>query len=103
MSAETPAEQARLYGREREVAAVHRMLSRGQEHGLACVIRGDPGIGKSTLLLQVLSILGTSCNAIYVSGEESVQQIALRARRLAVDAAGLNLMAENSWGRKQFW
>src|SRR6185436_12285588 len=46
------------------------------------------------LLLQALAILGASCKAIYVSGEESAQQIALRARRLAVDAAALNLLAE---------
>src|SRR3954466_7704653 len=71
-----------------------RVLGGGLVPGAVVLIGGDPGIGKSTLLLQALSILGSSCNAIYVSGEESVQQIALRARRLAVDAAGLNLMAE---------
>jgi DNA repair protein RadA/Sms len=71
-----------------------RVLGGGLVPGAVVLIGGDPGIGKSTLLLQALSFLGSSCNAIYVSGEESVQQIALRARRLAVDAAGLNLLAE---------
>ena len=58
------------------------------------LLGGDPGIGKSTLLLQALAIMGANCKAIYVSGEESAQQIALRARRLAVDAVALNLLAE---------
>ena len=71
-----------------------RVLGGGLVPGAVVLIGGDPGIGKSTLLLQALSILGNSCNAIYVSGEESVQQIALRARRLALSAASLNLMAE---------
>jgi DNA repair protein RadA/Sms len=71
-----------------------RVLGGGLVPGAVVLIGGDPGIGKSTLLLQALSILGNSCNAIYVSGEESVQQIALRARRLALNAASLNLMAE---------
>ena len=47
------------------------------------LLGGDPGIGKSTLLLQALAIMARACNAMYVSGEESAQQIALRARRLA--------------------
>src|SRR3954468_20894058 len=71
-----------------------RVLGGGLVPGAVVLIGGDPGIGKSTLLLQALSLLSSSCDAIYVSGEESAQQIALRARRLAVDAAGLNLMAE---------
>ena len=71
-----------------------RVLGGGLVTGAVVLIGGDPGIGKSTLLLQALAILGSSCNAIYVSGEESAQQIALRARRLAVDASSLNLLAE---------
>ena len=71
-----------------------RVLGGGLVTGAVVLIGGDPGIGKSTLLLQALAILGASCNAIYVSGEESAQQIALRARRLAVDASALNLLAE---------
>ena len=71
-----------------------RVLGGGLVTGAVVLIGGDPGIGKSTLLLQALAILGANCNAIYVSGEESAQQIALRARRLAVDASALNLLAE---------
>jgi DNA repair protein RadA/Sms len=71
-----------------------RVLGGGLVTGAVVLIGGDPGIGKSTLLLQALAILGSSCKAIYVSGEESAQQIALRARRLAVDASSLNLLAE---------
>ncbi len=71
-----------------------RVLGGGLVTGAVVLIGGDPGIGKSTLLLQALALLGGSCNAIYVSGEESAQQIALRARRLAVDATALNLLAE---------
>ncbi len=71
-----------------------RVLGGGLVTGAVVLIGGDPGIGKSTLLLQALAILGSGCKAIYVSGEESAQQIALRARRLAVDASALNLLAE---------
>ena len=71
-----------------------RVLGGGLVTGAVVLIGGDPGIGKSTLLLQALAILGGSCKAIYVSGEESAQQIALRAKRLAVDASALNLLAE---------
>lgn len=71
-----------------------RVLGGGLVEGAVVLIGGDPGIGKSTLLLQALGLLAGSCNALYVSGEESAQQIALRARRLAVDAAALNLLAE---------
>jgi len=76
------------------VDELDRVLGGGLVTGAVVLIGGDPGIGKSTLLLQALAILGASCKAIYVSGEESAQQIALRARRLAVDAAALNLLAE---------
>ncbi len=76
------------------IGELDRVLGGGLVTGAVVLLGGDPGIGKSTLLLQALAIMGASCNAIYVSGEESAQQIALRARRLAVDAAALNLLAE---------
>ncbi len=76
------------------IGELDRVLGGGLVTGAVVLLGGDPGIGKSTLLLQALAIMGASCDAIYVSGEESAQQIALRARRLAVDAAGLNLLAE---------
>jgi DNA repair protein RadA/Sms len=76
------------------IGELDRVLGGGLVTGAVVLLGGDPGIGKSTLLLQALAIMGASCNAIYVSGEESAQQIALRARRLAVDASALNLLAE---------
>jgi DNA repair protein RadA/Sms len=58
------------------------------------LIGGDPGIGKSTLLLQALANVSKLKKVLYVSGEESGAQIALRAKRLAVDADDLKLQAE---------
>ena len=76
------------------IGELDRVLGGGLVTGAVVLLGGDPGIGKSTLLLQALAIMSASCNAIYVSGEESAQQIALRARRLAVDATALSLLAE---------
>jgi len=58
------------------------------------LIGGDPGIGKSTLLLQALVSLSRAVNVLYVSGEESAEQVALRARRLDLDTSGVGLLAE---------
>ena len=59
------------------------------------LIGGDPGIGKSTLLLQALSRLAEAGQPVlYVSGEESGEQVALRARRLQLETRGLRLLAE---------
>ncbi|MEH6458460.1 DNA repair protein RadA [Chitinimonas sp. JJ19] len=71
-----------------------RVLGGGLVRGAVVLIGGDPGIGKSTLLLQVLAHLGQDNKVLYVSGEESAQQIALRARRLAVEAGPVRLLAE---------
>jgi DNA repair protein RadA/Sms len=71
-----------------------RVLGGGLVAGGVVLIGGDPGIGKSTLLLQALSNLARTRNTLYVSGEESGAQIALRARRLAVEAGDLKLQAE---------
>ncbi len=71
-----------------------RVLGGGLVSGAVVLIGGDPGIGKSTLLLQVLAHLSKQQNTLYVSGEESAQQIALRARRLALDARSLKLLPE---------
>jgi DNA repair protein RadA/Sms len=71
-----------------------RVLGGGLVSGGVVLIGGDPGIGKSTLLLQALSNLASIRMTLYVSGEESGAQIALRARRLAVDARDLKLQAE---------
>lgn len=71
-----------------------RVLGGGLVAGGVVLIGGDPGIGKSTLLLQALSSLSIVRSTLYVSGEESGAQIALRAKRLAVDAKDLKLQAE---------
>jgi DNA repair protein RadA/Sms len=71
-----------------------RVLGGGLVAGGVVLIGGDPGIGKSTLLLQALANLSHAKNVLYVSGEESGAQIALRARRLTVDARDLKLQAE---------
>ncbi|PRP70441.1 DNA repair protein RadA [Chromobacterium amazonense] len=71
-----------------------RVLGGGIVRGAVVLIGGDPGIGKSTLLLQALSQIGRNRKVLYVSGEESAQQIALRASRLALDTSSVNLLAE---------
>jgi DNA repair protein RadA/Sms len=76
------------------VAEFDRVLGGGLVPGGVVLIGGDPGIGKSTLLLQALSLIGEPSRRLYVSGEESAQQIAQRASRLALDASGLMLLAE---------
>ncbi|OCS47635.1 DNA repair protein RadA [Ralstonia pickettii] len=71
-----------------------RVLGGGLVSGGVVLIGGDPGIGKSTLLLQALSNLSTDRRVLYVSGEESGSQIALRARRLGIESPNLALLAE---------
>lgn len=71
-----------------------RVLGGGLVRGAVILIGGDPGIGKSTLLLQALSAMGGARPVLYVSGEESPQQIAMRASRLALDAGRVRLLPE---------
>ncbi|MCL1860266.1 MAG: DNA repair protein RadA [Proteobacteria bacterium] len=71
-----------------------RVLGGGLVPGGVVLIGGDPGIGKSTLLLQVLSGLANEYPVVYVSGEESGEQVALRAQRLQLSPGGLQLLAE---------
>ncbi|SEN50393.1 DNA replication and repair protein RadA [Nitrosospira multiformis] len=74
-----------------------RVLGGGLVQGGVVLLGGDPGIGKSTLLLQALcnmSLLPLARNVLYVSGEESVKQVAMRAKRMGVDAKALHLLAE---------
>ncbi|WP_410499211.1 DNA repair protein RadA [Chitinibacter sp. S2-10] len=78
------------------LAELDRVLGGGLVPGGVVLIGGDPGIGKSTLLLQALAKLSDSLPVLYVSGEESAQQIALRARRLGVPAARVRLYPEIS-------
>ena len=71
-----------------------RVLGGGLVRGGVVLIGGDPGIGKSTLLLQALSLLAQHDKALYVNGEESLAQVALRARRLQLDTGELLLLPE---------
>ncbi len=77
-----------------------RVLGGGLVAGGVVLIGGDPGIGKSTLLLQALAKMAAAKQVVlYVSGEESAEQVALRARRLQVPTEGLALLAEISLER----
>jgi len=79
------------------VAEFDRVLGGGLVQGGVVLLGGDPGIGKSTLLLQALCHLSADRNVLYVSGEESARQVALRAKRLALganEADKVHLLAE---------
>ena len=71
-----------------------RVLGGGIVKGSLVLLSGDPGIGKSTILLQVCQVIAQKLSVLYVSGEESYSQIKLRADRLGVDAPGLRLLCE---------
>ena len=70
------------------------MLGGGFVPGSVVLIGGDPGAGKSTLLLQVTTALAMRLPVLYVSGEESLEQLAMRARRLQLPLEGLQVAAE---------
>lgn len=78
------------------IGELNRVLGGGFVPGSAIVIGGHPGAGKSTLLLQVVSQLSSELNAVYVSGEESLQQIALRAKRLGLMTNRLQMLTQTS-------
>lgn len=78
------------------VSEMDRVLGGGLVPGAVILIGGDPGIGKSTLLLQLAVGLQAQLPALYVAGEESLQQIALRARRLGLPSAPLALVSETA-------
>ncbi|MEP6679781.1 MAG: DNA repair protein RadA [Betaproteobacteria bacterium] len=71
-----------------------RVLGGGLDAGGVVLLGGDPGIGKSTLLLQASAALGAAHRTLYVTGEESTDQIALRAQRLGLVNAPVELLAE---------
>jgi DNA repair protein RadA/Sms len=71
-----------------------RVLGGGVVPGSAILIGGQPGAGKSTLLLQTMCTLAARMPALYVTGEESLQQVAMRAQRLQLPSDGLQLLAE---------
>ena len=79
-------------------AELNRVLGGGLVKGSLVLLSGDPGIGKSTLLLQICSFLGKDYQVLYISGEESRRQIKLRAERLHVDTDNLSLIADTDCG-----
>ena len=82
------------------LAEFDRVLGGGIVPGSMVLIGGEPGVGKSTLLMQVAHLLGRHGGAVlYVSGEESPRQIKLRGERLGVTGGGLHLMGETSLER----
>ena len=76
------------------LAELDRALGGGIVEGGVVLIGGDPGIGKSTLLLQAAERLAQSMPVLYVTGEESGAQVALRARRLGLREAPVRVLAE---------
>ena len=77
------------------IPELNRVLGGGLVKGSVVLLGGEPGIGKSTLLLQICQYLGEDHSVLYVSGEESARQIKLRAGRLGVDTENLYLLTVN--------
>ncbi|RIL08504.1 DNA repair protein RadA [bacterium] len=79
------------------LSELDRVLGGGVVPGSLVLLGGEPGIGKSTLVLQAASLLSTpSAPVLYVSGEESAEQVKLRAQRMGLDPDGLYLLAETN-------
>jgi DNA repair protein RadA/Sms len=99
----TPLADIAAEGEERRTTAIgelDRVLGGGMVTGSAILIGGDPGIGKSTLLLQATASLATSgAKVLYVSGEESAQQIRMRGERLGVGDSKASILCETSLER----
>lgn len=80
------------------ISELDRVLGGGIVKGSVVLLSGDPGIGKSTILLQICSALKGELNVLYVSGEESAAQIKLRASRLGVEGDNVTVMSETDTG-----
>ena len=76
------------------IPELDRVLGGGLVKGSVSLISGDPGIGKSTILLQICKNIDSNLKLLYVSGEESAVQIKLRANRLGVNSDNVSVMAE---------
>ncbi len=89
-------DEVQLESEERTLTGIgelDRVLGGGLVHGSVTLIGGDPGIGKSTLLTQTMAALADRLSCLYVTGEESLQQVSLRARRLGLDDQDLKLLS----------
>ena len=84
-------EVARIHSKQEEL---NRVLGGGIVPGSVVLIGGDPGVGKSSLLLQVCCELSETMPVLYVTGEESLQQVAMRANRMGLPVKNLKLLAE---------
>ncbi|NLN47917.1 MAG: DNA repair protein RadA [Clostridiales bacterium] len=79
------------------IGELDRVLGGGIVSGSMILVGGDPGIGKSTLLLQISNNVGNNgLNVLYVSGEESVKQIKIRAKRMGITSDNIYLLSENN-------
>jgi DNA repair protein RadA/Sms len=92
LSGKTEKAERRLTG----IGEFDRVTGGGLVPGSALLIGGDPGIGKSTLLLQVMAALAKTTRCAYISGEESIDQVRLRARRMGLDNSPVALAAATS-------
>jgi DNA repair protein RadA/Sms len=84
---------------ETGIGELDRVLGGGLVQGSVILISGNPGAGKSTLLVQVMCQLAAKHRALYVTGEESLSQVAMRARRLGLPMDDLEIMSETSCER----
>lgn len=84
---------------ETGIGELDRVLGGGLVQGSAILISGNPGAGKSTLLIQVMCQLAAQKKALYVTGEESLAQVAMRAKRLSLPMDDLEIMSETSCER----
>ncbi|HUY83123.1 MAG TPA: DNA repair protein RadA [Steroidobacteraceae bacterium] len=91
LAAESRIAPARL---ETGSGELDRVLGGGLVAGSVTLLGGDPGIGKSTLMLQAAAALSAAGPVLYATGEESLQQVAMRGRRLGLDGGGSRLVAE---------
>ncbi len=92
-----PLSQIDVTDEERFVTGIKeldRVLGGGIVKGSGVLLSGDPGIGKSTILLQICNALQNQVNILYVSGEESATQIKMRAQRIGIGSDNVNIMTE---------
>jgi DNA repair protein RadA/Sms len=81
------------------VGEIDRVLGGGIVPGSVILLGGDPGIGKSTLLLQLVAALANRSPSLYITGEESLEQLGMRARRLELSLEGIRCLTETSVGQ----